>query len=120
MRSFMPPPQSALHSLHPSQSARLQSIGHFCKLHALVFAKGGHFVPPFIGVMILRERTTVPFAQLLEHSSASHSDTVQSWKKALVSPPCILKSSPRIFFKPHSSPSKFSYLVWQVTVSAAY
>merc|ERR1719313_1276106 len=102
VRSFTPPPQSALQVLHPLHISISQSMGQGKSLHVRSMVRGGQAAPPYAGWMLtLRLRSCMPTPHVTVHSPGTQSLTSQSDTSAVRS--LILKISLRIFFAPQIS-----------------
>merc|ERR1719220_659467 len=117
--SLTPPPHSAEHADHPSQSLSWQSTGQAWSLQPTSAVSGGHCTPPPWGcVIMLRVLLMVPPPHVAEHSSSLQSDTAQSMKYRFL--PSILATSPRIFSRAHNSDLASFLLSQHVFISVVY
>merc|ERR1719387_978115 len=102
VRSFTPPPQSALQVLHPLQVSTSQSTGQGKSLHVRSMVSGGQAAPPYAGwILTLRLSSCMPPPHVTVHSPGTHSLTSQSATRGVRS--LILKISLRIFLAPQIS-----------------
>merc|ERR1719387_690267 len=102
LRSFTPPPQSALQVLHPLQVSISQSMGQGKSLHVRSMVRGGQAAPPYAGWMLtLRLSICMPPPHVTVHSPGTHALTSQSDTSGVSW--LILKISLRIFLAPQIS-----------------
>mmetsp|Transcript_5251 Transcript_5251/g.15144 ORF Transcript_5251/g.15144 Transcript_5251/m.15144 type:complete len:262 (-) Transcript_5251:1363-2148(-) len=81
IRSLMPPPHSAEHSLHPLQTPTLQSTGHFSAPQFCINFSGGQPAPRTGGEITVRVSSRrPPPPQGTEQTPSAQAETWQSWK----------------------------------------
>merc|ERR1719265_209430 len=119
LRSFTPPPQSALQVLHPLHMSTSQSMGQGKSLHVRSMVRGGQAAPPYAGWMLtLRLSICMPPPHVTVHSPGTHALTSQSATSAVSW--LILKISLRIFFAPQISACSSSMLLLHSFIVFSY